>query len=34
LAENVKAFVAIAEGLSAQGFSAPKVLARDLNADW
>jgi aminoglycoside/choline kinase family phosphotransferase len=32
LAENVKAFVAIAEGLSAQGFSAPKVLARDLNA--
>ncbi|MGA8171083.1 MAG: tRNA (adenosine(37)-N6)-threonylcarbamoyltransferase complex ATPase subunit type 1 TsaE [Methylocystis sp.] len=32
LAENVRAFVAIAEGLSAQGFSAPKILARDLDA--
>jgi tRNA threonylcarbamoyl adenosine modification protein YjeE len=32
LAENVKAFVAIAEGLSAQRFSAPTILARDLDA--
>jgi N-acetylmuramate 1-kinase len=32
LAENVTAFVAIAEGLAAQGFSAPKILARDLDA--
>jgi tRNA threonylcarbamoyl adenosine modification protein YjeE len=32
LAENIKAFVAIAEGLAAHGFSAPKVLARDLDA--
>jgi tRNA threonylcarbamoyl adenosine modification protein YjeE len=32
LAENVKAFVAIAQGLSAQGFSAPKILAQDLDA--
>jgi len=32
LAENVRAFVAVAEGLSAQGLSAPKVLAHDLDA--
>jgi tRNA threonylcarbamoyl adenosine modification protein YjeE len=32
LAENVKAFVAIDEGLLAQGFSAPKIFAHDLNA--
>jgi N-acetylmuramate 1-kinase len=32
LAENVTAFVAIAEGLSTQGFSAPRILARDLDA--
>ena len=32
LAENIRAFVAIAEGLAAQGFSAPKIIARDLDA--
>jgi len=32
LAENVTAFVAIAEGLAAQGFSTPRILARDLDA--
>ena len=32
LAENVRAFVAVAEGLSAEGFSAPRILARDLDA--
>ncbi len=32
LAENIRAFVALAEGLSAQGFSAPKIIARDLDA--
>jgi N-acetylmuramate 1-kinase len=30
LAESVHAFVAMAEGLSAQGFSAPQIMARDL----
>ncbi len=30
LAENVRAFVAVAEGLEAQGLSAPRILARDL----
>lgn len=30
LAESVHAFVAMAEGLSAQGFSAPAIMARDL----
>jgi tRNA threonylcarbamoyl adenosine modification protein YjeE len=32
LAENVKAFVAIDEALAGQGFSAPKIYARDLSA--
>jgi len=32
LAEGIRAFVAIAEGLAAQGLSAPKILARDLDA--
>lgn len=32
LAENVRAFVAIAEGLSREGFSTPRVLARDIDA--
>jgi len=32
LAENIRAFVAIAEGLTAQGLSAPKIIARDLDA--
>jgi tRNA threonylcarbamoyl adenosine modification protein YjeE len=32
LAENVKAFVAMSDGLNAQGLSAPKVLAQDLDA--
>ena len=32
LAENVKAFVAVAEGLRAQGLSSPKILGADLKA--
>ncbi|ARN82758.1 tRNA (adenosine(37)-N6)-threonylcarbamoyltransferase complex ATPase subunit type 1 TsaE [Methylocystis bryophila] len=32
LAESIRAFVAVAEGLAAQGFSAPKIIARDLDA--
>ena len=32
LAESVHAFVALAEGLRAQGFSAPRIIAKDLNA--
>ena len=32
LAESVHAFVALADGLSAQGFSAPEIFAKDLNA--
>jgi len=32
LAENVRAFVAIDEALAAQGFSTPKILARDIPA--
>jgi tRNA threonylcarbamoyl adenosine modification protein YjeE len=32
LAENIRAFVAIAEGLAAQGLSAPQIIARDLDA--
>lgn len=32
LAENIRAFVAVAEGLAAQGLSAPKIIARDLDA--
>jgi N-acetylmuramate 1-kinase len=31
LAENIRAFVAVGEGLGAQGLSAPKILARDLD---
>lgn len=34
LAETVKPFVALAEALRAQGLSAPKVLARDLEAGY
>jgi tRNA threonylcarbamoyl adenosine modification protein YjeE len=32
LAENVKAFVAMDEAIQGQGFSAPKILARELDA--
>jgi N-acetylmuramate 1-kinase len=32
LAETVTAFVAISEGLLAQGFSAPRIIARDIDA--
>ncbi len=32
LAENVRAFVAIDQGLRAEGLSAPRILARDLDA--
>ncbi len=32
LAEDVKPFVAIAKGLSAEGFSAPQIIATDLKA--